>query len=325
MLFEKVNIYDEIPGIPSCHCSSLIRLPNNQLHCAFFAGQYEKSPDVGIWGAQLSLNSEKITWTKPKIIIKIPDHSMGSPVWYLTPQNRLFLFFHEMYHGKIIKGGWSTVNIQFISSDDFGVTWSKPQFLRRLWFWVLRTQPIITNNDTVVLPVHREAGQYQSMFYINEKLDLSGKWKRYGRLKTPKGCLEPAIAKDIHGNLLCSLRTKDGRIYFSRSMNHGTHWTKPEPSNMPNPNAQTCLLSLQSGKILLIYNHASKGRSPLTVRTTSDLGLSWSKPKNIESEPNQEFSYPAAIQTEDGRIHISYTYKRKKIAYCRLDEDWLSA
>ena len=51
-MFEQFDIYNEIPGVPSCHCSSLIWLPNGKLFCAFFAGQYEKAPDVAIWGSE---------------------------------------------------------------------------------------------------------------------------------------------------------------------------------------------------------------------------------------------------------------------------------
>ena len=46
---------------------------------------------------------------------------------------------------------------------------------------------------------------------------------------------------------------------------------------------------------------------------------------SIENEPNQEFSYPAAIQTEDGIIHITYTHYRKTIRYCYFDGAWIDS
>ena len=53
---------------------------------------------------------------------------MGSPVWYLTPNGKLYLFFHVLHHGRIFKAGWSNANIQYITSDNLGETWLSPQF-----------------------------------------------------------------------------------------------------------------------------------------------------------------------------------------------------
>ncbi len=38
----------------------------------------------------------------------------------------------------------------------------------------------------------------------------------------------------------------------------------------------------------------------------------------LENEEEGEFSYPAIIQAENGEIHITYTYDRKKIKYFKL-------
>ncbi len=38
----------------------------------------------------------------------------------------------------------------------------------------------------------------------------------------------------------------------------------------------------------------------------------------LESEPG-EYSYPAIIQTADGRVHITYTWKRLRIKHVEID------
>ena len=68
---------------------------------------------------------------------------------------------------------------------------------------------------------------------------------------------------------------------------------------------------------LLIYNHnvndpnsdKPKGvRSPLNLAVSSD-GKHWEAALVIEDEPKNQFSYPAVIQTADGLVHITYTWK----------------
>ena len=66
-----------------------------------------------------------------------------------------------------------------------------------------------------------------------------------------------------------------------------------------------------------------KKRSP----KFSDLddGISWRKIATLEQEANAEFSYPAMIQTNDGKIHISYTWKRQRIKHVVVDPELMRA
>ena len=74
---------------------------------------------------------------------------------------------------------------------------------------------------------------------------------------------------------------------------------------------------LRDGRALLVYNHTVKGRSPLNVALSSD-GKSWNAAVVLESRPG-EYSYPAVIQTPDGLVHITYTWKRQRIKHMTLD------
>ena len=44
----------------------------------------------------------------------------------------------------------------------------------------------------------------------------------------------------------------------------------------------------------------------------------------FEDEPKKEFSYPAIIQTKDGLVHITYTWKRAKVKHIVIDPAKLS-
>jgi predicted neuraminidase len=74
---------------------------------------------------------------------------------------------------------------------------------------------------------------------------------------------------------------------------------------------------------LIVYNHTAKGRSPLNVSLSRD-GATWEAALVLESEPG-EYSYPAVIQTSDGLVHISYTWKRQRIKHVVIDPKQLKS
>jgi predicted neuraminidase len=88
---------------------------------------------------------------------------------------------------------------------------------------------------------------------------------------------------------------------------------------LPNPNSGIDAVTLARGQHLLVYNHSTKERSPLNVAVSSD-GREWKAALVLESGSG-EFSYPAVIQTRDGLVHITYTWKRLRIKHVVLDPD----
>jgi predicted neuraminidase len=50
----------------------------------------------------------------------------------------------------------------------------------------------------------------------------------------------------------------------------------------------------------------------------SDDGELWKAAVLLENSPG-EYSYPAVIQTSDGLVHITYTWKRERIKHVVLD------
>jgi predicted neuraminidase len=56
------------------------------------------------------------------------------------------------------------------------------------------------------------------------------------------------------------------------------------------------------------------GRNVLDVEHSND-GVHWEKLLDLENQSEGEFSYPAIIQTLDGKIHVLYTYNRKYIKH----------
>ena len=323
---EKYSVYGNIKNVPSAHCSSIIQLSNGDLYVVFFAGQFEKSPDVKIYGSRLKLEYQKPNvesiWSEPKVIAFTPDHSSGNPVIYETPSGRLALLWQSMHHGKVIGAGWSVCTIKIQFSDDQGQNWSDWKFLRKNWFMIIRNRPIITENGEFLLPIHRELGKYNCQFFHNKDLELKSKWKIKGCISAKNtGLLEPCVVK-LHGNkILCLIRSAGvKRIHLSRSNDNGYNWSKPIALDLPNPNSQMDAIMLKSGNIIIAFNNQESGRNNLSVALSEDQGDSWKKITILHQDKEISAHYPSMVQTKDGIIHMSYTDNRDRIGYFRFNE-----
>ena len=83
------------------------------------------------------------------------------------------------------------------------------------------------------------------------------------------------------------------------------------------PNSGIDAVMLSDGRALVVYNHTERGRSPLNVAVSRD-GLQWQAALVLEDQPG-EYSYPAVIQSSDGRVHATYTWKRQRIKHVVID------
>jgi len=93
------------------------------------------------------------------------------------------------------------------------------------------------------------------------------------------------------------------------------------PSSLPNNNSGTDAVTLMNGWQLLVYNHIlppageTKGaRTPLNVAISKD-GKTWYAALVLEDSPISQYSYPSVIQTNDGMVHIVYTWRRELIKH----------
>jgi predicted neuraminidase len=88
-------------------------------------------------------------------------------------------------------------------------------------------------------------------------------------------------------------------------------------SSLPNPNSGIDGVTLSDGRHLLVYNHTKGGRTPLNIAVSKD-GKNWRPAVTLETEPG-EYSYPAVIQAADGKVHVTYTWKRRRVRHVVVD------
>jgi predicted neuraminidase len=176
-------------------------------------------------------------------------------------------------------------------------------------------------DGTLLCPTSDETDEKPSKWrvYFERTTDLGKTWT-----KTPffndgleVGAIQPSVLFLGGEKLLALGRTRQGKVFSIASPDNGRTWGKMSLTSVPNPNSGTDAVTLADGRHLLIYNHSETGRSPLNIAVSRD-GKTWTPAVTLETEPG-EFSYPAIIQAADGTVHVTYTWKRKKIAHAVID------
>jgi predicted neuraminidase len=138
------------------------------------------------------------------------------------------------------------------------------------------------------------------------------------------GLIQPTLVEIAPGRVRAFLRATRaiGRICCADSEDYGVTWSRATRTELPNPNSGIDAVGLENCGIVMVYNHTTKGRSPLNVAISTDGGRSWGDHRALEDEPG-EYSYPAVIQSRDGTIHTAYTYRRRTIKHVCFRREWL--
>jgi predicted neuraminidase len=133
--------------------------------------------------------------------------------------------------------------------------------------------------------------------------------------------IQPSILfrEKMGGDALLAVgRTRQGKVFSTSSDDGGKTWSALSLiDSLPNPNAGIDAVTLADGRQLIVYNPTTRGRTPLAVATSRD-GRTWTKVLTLEDQPG-EYSYPAVIQTSDGRVHVTYTWKRQRVKHVVID------
>jgi predicted neuraminidase len=307
-------IFEKAP-FDSAHASTIVRTRDG-LVAAWFAGTREGAPDVGIWTSR----ETKGVWSEPKEVATgvQPDgtrHPCWNPVLFETTPGVITLFYKV---GPDPRRWWGMTR----SSADAGRTWSDARRLPDGILGPIKNKPVRLADGTLISPASTESPEQPSKWRVHfERSADGGKTWTVVQLPaaagTPIDAIQPSILVHGAGQLQAVGRTRSERVFETWSTDAGKTWSPMTLTVLPNPSAGTDAVTLADGRHLIVYNHTPKGRTPLNVAVSRD-GKLWEAALVLENEPG-EYSYPAVIQTADGMVHVTYTWKRLRIKHVVMD------
>jgi predicted neuraminidase len=302
-------IYETAP-FPQCHASTIAAAGGN-LVAAWFGGTRERHPDVGIWLSRLDGKA----WSAPvEVANGVQDASTRHPCWnpvlFQMPRGPLLLFYKV---GPSPSTWWGML----IRSEDGGRTWTMPEKLPDNIAGPIKNKPILLADGRLLCGSSTEDRGWR--VHMEWTSDAGKTWQRTEPLcdGISQGAIQPTILS--YGDklqILCRNRVP-GPLWQSWSDDGGRTWSKLELTDLPHPGSGIDGVTLSDGRQLLVYNHTVRGRTPLNVAVSS-VGKKWNAAAVLESTPG-EYSYPAVIQTSDGLVHITYTWKRERVKHVVLD------
>jgi sialidase-1 len=127
-----------------------------------------------------------------------------------------------------------------------------------------------------------------------------------------RGAHEPSVVELKDGRLMCILRTTTGHLYRAYSSDQGVHWTKPEPTHFPAPDAEPLVMRVPStGDLMVMWNNVESRsnwpRTPLSVAISSDDGQTWGHYHDIDARPDRDAAYPSVFFQQDEVVVTYYT------------------
>ncbi len=314
-------LFDSAP-FPSVHASTIVETSEG-LVAAWFGGTREGAQDVGIWMSRQVAGE----WTEPfEVATGVqPDgtrYPCWNPVLFAAADGVVTLFYKV---GPSPRRWWGVSR----NSRDGGRTWSEAERLPEGILGPIKNKPVQLADGLIISPSSTESDERPSTWRVHFERTTDGgrSWSVVRPSPAPDGAeiqaIQPSILIHPGGRLQAVGRSRQGRVFETWSEDNGRSWSPVTLTVLPNPSSGIDAVTLRSGRHLIVYNHTARGRSPLNVAISSD-GLTWEAALVLEREAG-EYSYPAVIQTSDGLVHISYTWRRERVKHVVIDPTELAS
>ena len=91
-----------------------------------------------------------------------------------------------------------------------------------------------------------------------------------------EGIIQPSVVPlgKKHLRLYARSTAKTARVCVADSYDDGVTWTQARPLEVPNPNSGIDAVALSDGRVVLVYNNTTSGRTPLNLAVSTTVSTS---------------------------------------------------
>jgi len=312
--WSKTFLMADTPGHPDCNPTLFVD-NQNRLHLFWIVVQANR------WETSILKTRVSSSYQKP-----------GAPQWEW--QDIILLKPDETFA--------ETIEIGFRKSGKRGLAWAEYAPLyekmiveaaqdpkKRETGWMTRTHPLQLADGRILLPLYSD-GYNLSLIAISD--DMGQTWQP-GLPIVGRGNIQPSLVQKKNGELLAFMRDngdEPGRVMMSVSKDSAYTWSPAKAISLANPGTSVEAISLDNGDWIMVYNDVEYGRHSLAVSLSEDEGETWPWTRHLEKKDlgKGSFSYPSVIQTEDGLIHLTYSFhlaEGKTIKHRAFSAEWIKA
>lgn len=318
---------------PSAHVATICELPGGRLAAAWYAGTREGARDVAIYFATRTANSTN-GWSRPLPLVTRATAAaetfrfvkkVGNPLLFSGTAGNVYLLYVSVGFG-----GWSCSSLNLKQSSDGGRTWSPSRRLGLSPFFnvseLVKNSPAPLVGGGWVVPIYHELlGKFPELLWLQPT--ASGlevvKTRAFGGRQAFQAALTPL--DEQQALLFCRTAGAQRKVQLARTFDGGKHWTAPQSIELPNSDSGLDALRLADGRLLLAFNDSAADRHVLRLAVSRDQAVTWRRAATIAAEAGAEFSYPYLMQSRDGLVHLTYTWKRRGLKHVTFNSAWLDA
>ena len=318
---------------PSAHVSSLCQLADGRMLALWYAGTREGARDVALYTATRESGLTNV-WSTP--VFAVTHEAAGEETFrYVKKIGNAIPFagtngqLHLLYVTTGF-GGWSCSALNLKTSTDGGVTWSRSRRLGLSPFFniseLVKNAPTPLANGGFVVPIYHEViGKFSELLWLRPNGDSFDAIKT--RVAGGRTAFQSALValNQTNALMLCRSAGAVAKIHATRTADAGKTWSALETIDLPNSNSGLDAIRLADGRLLLAFNDTDSDRDNLRLAISADAGATWKRAGTLADEKGEEFSYPTVFQSNDGLVHVTYTWKRRGIKEAMFNIAWLDA